>query len=185
MTLEEHREALKVIQRQNGKMTNLVEELLTFTRVERKTDSYKMEVLDFSQLISAVCKDIKLVADKGILLTEDIEPGIYVMGNRDLLTGLLINLINNAYKYGKEDGRIKVSLRTEENRAILEVKDDGIGMAEEDKSKIFNRFYQVDSSRSSEGTGLGLAIAKEIANFHSGELTVESELGKGSTFTLK
>ncbi|HHW94601.1 MAG TPA: HAMP domain-containing histidine kinase [Mogibacterium sp.] len=185
LTLEEHRDALKVIQRQNSKMTNLVEELLTFTRVERKTESYKMDKLDLSRLVSAVCEDMKLVAEKGILLTEDIEPGIYVMGNRDLLTGLLINLINNAYKYGKEDGRIKVSLRKEENRAILEVEDDGIGMAEEDKSKIFNRFYQIDSSRSSEGTGLGLAIAKEIANFHSGELTVESELGKGSTFTLK
>ncbi len=94
------------------------------------------------------------------------------------------NLISNAYRYGKNNGNIYVTLTEKENETELSVKDDGIGIAEKDIKKIFDRFYQADNSRSNTGTGLGLSMVKEIAKMHDGEVSVESEPGKGSTFTL-
>ena len=126
-----------------------------------------------------------LIADKGISLRFDAEDGVTVRGNADLLTRLLTNLIGNAYRYGRENGHIDVTLRKEGGSALLTVKDDGIGISADDLPKIFDRFYRADKSRSVKGTGLGLSIVKEIADLHGGTVNVESEPGKGSKFTFK
>lgn len=181
---EDYRDALAVIKRQGDKMTALIEDMLSVTRLERKADSYTMEPLNLSELAADICGELALLKEKEIVLNYEGEPGVTVRGNRELLTRLLTNLIHNAYRYGRENGHIRVSLGRRGGGAELSVADDGIGIAREEQEKIFRRFYQVDTARSSQGTGLGLSMVQEIARLHGGEVTVASEPGKGSIFTV-
>ena len=182
---EEYREALEVIFRQSKRMTRLVEDMLSFTRLERKAESYVMEPFELSAFVRSVCEDLALIREKNITLTCETDDGIVVEGNRALLGRLLANLVGNAYRYGREDGHIRVRVGRTADCVWLSVADDGIGIAPDRLDKVFNRFYQADAARSGEGTGLGLAMAQEIAHMHGGSITVESELGKGSEFILK
>lgn len=182
--VEDYRDALDVIKRQGDKMTALIEDMLSVTRLERKADSYTMEPLNLSELAADICQEMALLKEKGIGLAYEGEPGVMIRGNRELLTRLLTNLIHNAYRYGRENGHIQVSLDRRGGGAKLSVADDGIGIAKEEQEKVFRRFYQVDTARSSQGTGLGLSMVQEIAWLHGGQVKVESQPGKGSTFTV-
>lgn len=180
---KEYEDALRVIQRQGRKMARLINHMLDFCRLETNPDRYVRETIDLSELVTTICTDMSLIKENGITLTYRTEEAVFT-GNRELLSRLLANLINNAYRYGREDGHIRVILNKTDAEILLSVEDDGIGIPEEEQEKIFRRFYQADSSRSGAGTGLGLAMAYEIARFHGGRITVESKPGKGSTFTL-
>lgn len=183
---EEYEESFRVIHRQGRRMAKMINGMLDFTRLDAGTDRYTKEAIDLTQLVDSVCGDMALIREKGIELEWDAEAGITLMGNYELLTRLLINLIGNAYRYGRENGHIRVRLQRDAAGAVeLSVADDGIGIAEEDRDKIFRRFYQSDSSRSGEGIGLGLSMASEIARFHGGAITVESEPGRGSVFYVR
>lgn len=181
---EEYREALGVIQRQGRKMSRLIGDMLEFIRLEIKKDSYPKKAVDLTVLTESLCADMALIREKGITLTWEAEQSIGVIGNEELLTRLLTNLISNAYRYGKEDGHIHVKLQADAKTASLSVADDGIGIAPEEQEKIFRRFYQVDGSRTGAGTGLGLSMVYEIAHFHGGEVGLESVQDEGSTFTF-
>lgn len=183
-TAEEYESALRVIARQGRKMTRLINHMLDFARLEMKSDKYIEETIDMAELVTELCSDMKLIRERGIDLSYETEE-VTFRGNRELLSRLLANLISNAYRYGKENGHIFVSLKREENGLKLSVADDGIGIAKEDQEKIFHRFYQSDTSRGGEGAGLGLAMAYEIARFYGGTIDVVSEPGKGSTFTVR
>ena len=96
------------------------------------------------------------------------------------------NLLQNAYKYGREGGRIDVALREQDGSAVLTVADDGIGIEQKNLDRIWQRFWQADASRGEDGgSGLGLAMVKEITQFHGGTVGVESEPGRGSVFTVR
>lgn len=130
-----------------------------------------------------------LIRQQGIQLTADIQPEINIYGNPQLLSRLVTNLISNAYRYGKENGHILVRLHSNDTGASrrslsLSVEDDGIGISKEEQKHIFQRFYQVDPSRSGAGTGLGLSMVQQIAEFHNGTVTVKSAPGDGSIFTV-
>ncbi len=181
----EYVRSLEVIERQGRKMSKLINEMLAFVRLERGTDRYPMQSLDLSALVRDACEDLSLIREKGITLTAGIADGVTVRGNPELLSRLLTNLVGNAYRYGRADGHIRVDLSTADGDALLRVTDDGIGISEDDRTKIFDRFYQADPSRSDAGSGLGLAMASEIARFHGGSLSVESRLGEGSVFTFR
>ncbi len=181
---EEYKEALAVIMRQNRKMTRLIQDMLDFSRLEMGTEKYPMENVELSELLKSICADMALICERGILLTWEIEDNIKISGNVSLITRLASNLISNAYRYGNDNGHIWVRLYSENDEAILKVKDDGIGISEDQKDKIFDRFYQADASRSSNGNGLGLSMAREIARYHGGKIEVESVLGEGSEFTV-
>ncbi len=179
---EEYYNALQVIDRQSKKMSALISDMLDYTRLEQNAYGYKLEKLDFSALAKSVCSDMALINDRGINLSFDIMPDIFVNGNSQLLARLMSNLISNAYRYGKPEGHINVTLSQNDENAVLAVSDDGIGISDSDIGKIFDRFYRADPSRFGKGTGLGLSIVKEIAYLHNGKITVDSELGHGSTF---
>ncbi|MCD7832646.1 MAG: HAMP domain-containing histidine kinase [Lachnospiraceae bacterium] len=180
---EEYREALEVIRRQSKKLSRLISDMLDFARLELQPERYQKEELNLSALVEDICSDLALIREKNITLTCEAEPNLRIRGNRELLTRLLTNLISNAYRYGKTDGHIWVHLRSEPGHSfVLSVQDDGIGIAPEEQSNIFRRFYQTDPSRSGKGNGLGLAMVKEIAEFHEGDIRVQSEPGRGSTF---
>lgn len=181
----EYERALRVIQRQSRKMNRLINNMLDFTRLEMRMDSYVREDVNMTELVMSVCEDMSLLREKGITLSYEIQENLIFTGNRELLSRLLMNLISNAYRYGKENGHIFVRLTGNSQCMEVSVEDDGIGIAGEEQEKIFRRFYQADKSRSDSGTGLGLAMAAEIVQFHNGEILVESEYGRGSTFTVK
>ncbi len=178
----EYEEALMVISRQTEKMSKMISDMLDFTRLETKSDRYGKTAVDFSELVKLTCMDFERIHSKNISLEYSIEDNIMTEGSYELLQRLVSNLVSNAFRYGKENGLVKVSLSADGKEACLCVSDNGIGIKTEDIDRIFDRFYQADSSRSSGGTGLGLAIAKEIAEFHGGRISVSSRLGEGSEF---
>ena len=182
---EEYKDALETIYRQGGKMSRLINDMLDFTRLELNVGRYNKEDINLSELVTSVCADMSLIKENDISLQYDVNENICINGNRELLTRLITNLVSNAYRYGKQNGNIWVSLAETEEGISLSVKDDGIGIDAASQEKIFKRFYQADNSRNVEGTGLGLSMVQEIAAFHGGDVTVESTLGEGSTFICK
>lgn len=182
-TFEDYKEGIQLIERQGKKMSGIINVMLDFSRMESGSDKYKMEMLDFSELVSVICEDMKLIQDKNITLEFCVESGISIWGNYELLTRLLQNLISNSYRYGNLDGKILVSLKKQKDFIFLSVEDNGIGIAKDEQEKIFQRFYQSDSSHSGVGVGLGLPMVLEITKFHKGTVEVESTPGVGSIFT--
>ena len=183
-TPEERKESLEIIHRQAEVMTRLIEQLLSMTRMEQGTELIQLEEIDLGEFVRIACKDIMTGAyEKSLSL--DLEDGIIVCGDRALLTRLLQNLIDNACKYGKDNGHIWVSVGKNENVAFLRVTDDGIGIPKEQQDKVWRRFFRADEAHSGEsGAGLGLAIVKQIADVHKGYMTLESVPDRGSVFTL-
>lgn len=184
---EELYESIGAIQKQGYRMSHIIESLLQFTRIEQKTEMASFENLDLSELVKIICREHREEMVRDISLEEQIEPGIKMKADRDMISRLLFNLLQNAVRYGREGGYIKVSLRDNKAEIILSVADNGIGIAEGEMSKIWNRFYRVDQSRSSSnglGLGLGLAMVRQIAQIHGGRVRVESEPEKGSVFKV-
>ena len=120
--------------------------------------------------------------DVELLQNDEIE----IQGNEELLIRLLWNLIDNAIKYTPTKGKVRISLKREDSTALFVIADTGIGIDADEIPKIFDRFYRVDKSRSRKlgGSGLGLSISKWIVELHGGSISVESEIDKGSTFTV-
>lgn len=178
--------SIAVIEEQGKHMSELVQQLLGLTRIQHGTDRYPMRRLDLSIFVESCCGEFMPHDSRGISLETDIKPGIEADFNPALMSRVVQNLLQNAYKYGRENGHILVSLEQRGGRALLRVRDDGIGIAPEDQDKIWQRFWQADASRGEDGgSGLGLAMVKEIAEFHGGRASVDSEPGKGSTFMVE
>ena len=183
-TIPEYIDAMEVINKQSHRMNALLGDMLDYTRMDQKSDRYEMEKLDISRLVTETADQMTLLGEKNIHLTVDVEPWLKVNGNEVLLTRMLHNLISNAYRYGVQDGSIVVRLKRIDENVELSIVDDGIGISKDDQDKIFDRFYQSDASRSIQGTGLGLSMVKKIVELHHGEIHVESEEKKGSTFKV-
>lgn len=181
-TPQEQQETLAMIHRQADRMTQLIQQLLSITRLEQGTEPAQREALDLAALVTGVCADQPYPRDR---LTCQVQPGVWVRGDRGLLARLLQNLIDNGFAYGRPQGHVWVTLGTEGDRAVLQVRDDGIGIPQDQQEKVWQRFYQVDPSRrEGGGAGLGLAMVKKIAQLHGGTVTLDSSPGRGSAFTL-
>ncbi len=167
-------------------MTKLISELLTISRMDRSTIALNFEKIDLSELLSFVCDEQEEIRQENITLIRNISPDISAYGDRVLLTRLFINLISNAYQYGKENGTIKVTLSESGENVTFSVDDDGIGIEADQLDKIWERFYRADPSRNTESgsMGLGLSMVKWITKAHSGDIKVKSEIGHGTTFTF-
>ena len=185
-TPEDYRESIDHISEQGQHMTNLIDELLGITRLQQGTERYPMSKGDLSEFITLTAEEFVPSDDRGIRLETDIKSGIECSYNASLISRAVYNLLQNAYKYGRDNGFVRLSLGREDGNAVIRVRDNGIGIAEEDLDKIWQRFWQADTSRGSEGgNGLGLAMVKEIAELHGGSVSAESTLGKGSTFEIR
>lgn len=186
---EEYKNAIGVIHRQSIRMKNIVEQMLQFSRLENLESLPNHQEVNLSLLLQSIADDQQIQSVRSITIHSDVEPDIFVQGNESLLTRLINNLISNAYRYGIENGNIYVSLKQNNNEVILAVKDDGVGIADDVKEKIFNRFYQADTARTIKdaeyGIGLGLPMVAAIAKLHNGTVELQSKLGEGSTFTVK
>lgn len=184
-TEEDYRQSVDVIRRQGQQMSRLIGQLLHITRLEQGTQKLQLETADLSQLVEVLCEEQAHLAPEGTTLTVHTQPDLLVNGDVTLLSRLLTNLISNAYRYGKPNGHVWVDLRREDQWAVMSVRDDGIGIAPEDRERIFQRFYQVDVARGKDGSGLGLFMVQQAARLHGGSVTVDSRLGEGSTFIVR
>ena len=180
---QEYLEGLRVIQRQGDRASALIAAMLELTRLEN-ANGYAREQVDFSRLAEEVCAELKLLKEKNIMLDWHVQPDVRMEANEALLSRMLINLVRNAYCYGKENGHIHVRLRKDEKQVLLEVEDDGIGIAAEHRERIFNRFFQVNVSRNAGSFGFGLSMVKQIAEMYEGRVEVDSTPEQGSTFRI-
>lgn len=185
-TKEDFLRSITVIEQQGEKMSELVNSLLSLSRMSGGTERYPMRRGNLGELVESCCDSFLPCLEKNISLERDIEAEIETEYNPELISRLVHNLLQNACKYGKEGGHIELKLQSLENHAVLSVSDDGIGIEKENLDKVWQRFWQADSSRGEDGgSGLGLAMVKEIANIHGGEVYADSLIGRGSSFTVK
>lgn len=180
------KESFDVIYRQSKRMNKLIEDMLGLSRLSSGSDRYPKEDINLSKLTSEVSNDMALIKHNNIKIETDIDKDIYFFGNMQLLERMLINIIDNSYKYGKPNGKTKISLKKSSNIITLIIRDNGIGIKKDNINQIFDRFYREDSSRSnSNGYGLGLSLVAEITKYHNATIEVESVKDTGSTFIIK
>lgn len=187
-SIEDKQEALEVVQKQAMKMSKLISDLLGLIRLERGIEKPEFIPIDLSELVTIVCEEKAVIALNNITLDQTIMPNIMLNANQTMMIRLVTNLVSNAFRYGKENGTVKVSLTENDHEIILTVEDDGIGIAPEHKEKIWQRFYQIDSARTaekSESMGLGLSMVRQIAKIHNAKINLVSEVNKGSCFTVQ
>lgn len=185
--LEEAKNGLEVVLKKAEKMSAIINQLLLLARADRGHQKINKENIDVAELTAMVVEEKASDADKrGISLNFKADESIIIEADETLLMRMLINLIDNAIKYGKEGGKVDIGItKNDQNMVVGYVSDDGIGISKEDLPHIFERFYRADKSRSqsNESTnGLGLAMVKWIVTAHNGEIIVKSEPDKGSTF---
>lgn len=188
-TAESDRDLLAILQRQNLRLSQLVADLLLLSRLEQQPqlEGTACCLQDIASDLVEELSALALKANLEVNLESEGEPLLWVRGNSEQLYRLVSNLLMNAIQYTPSGGAIAVKLYARKSRAYLCVCDTGIGIAPEIQGKIFDRFYrgEEDRSRWRGGAGLGLAIAQTIALHHRGFISIESELGKGSYFTLE
>jgi heavy metal sensor kinase len=184
----EYRQALQKIQSESESMTQLIENLLFLARADVNRLSIDLEMVDIRTLVETACLDLSpLAEEKSIALIQNV-PGspLPVLGNYSALRRMLIILLDNAIKYTPAGGKVSVGLREHSGKAVLTVEDTGIGIPEEAQSRVFQRFFRVDSSRNKEsgGYGLGLAIAQTIVNQHEASIELQSKSSGGCVFSI-
>ena len=184
---DELKESAESVKNQAKRMSKLISELLSISRMDKNTQKLTFEETNISELVEFVCDEQRQLNSPNICLETHISPNITAEADKIMISGVFINLISNAYKYNKENGKITVGLTQDENNVFFSVKDTGIGIAEENIPKIWERFYRVDEARTSdnnESMGLGLSMVQWIVKKHNGTINVTSKLGVGSEFTF-
>ncbi len=180
---------IKRLDKELSTLINLVRELIDLSKIESPRGIAEKTPTDLGELVHEVTSSFtQLAASKKLELNEHVPENIPpIFGDKEQLSTLIRNLIDNAIRYTPSGGRIEVKLASNGNYIDLVIADDGIGMAKREIPRIFERFYRVDKARSREtgGTGLGLSIVKHIAENHNATIDVDSSLGIGSTFTVR
>ncbi|MCP3676580.1 MAG: hypothetical protein GY721_03005, partial [Deltaproteobacteria bacterium] len=183
----EYRHVLKSGLEEIDRINHLVEGLLLLSRADSGVLRLDLRPVDLKALFAEICDQIKVMADKHALNFSLRPPeSVYVLGDREHLRRLLLNLADNAIKYTPAGGRVTLSLQSDCDQALLMVSDTGIGLSKEEQELIFSRFHRAADTRARDqrGVGLGLSIARSIAEAHGGGINVESTPGQGSTFTV-
>jgi len=180
---------LNVISNEADLMTRVVKDLLTLSRLDYARLDLRFSAFSLKVLVQSVYNAMLLDATKnGYTFSLEIEDKLPEMvGDRERIEQVVVNIISNALKYTPAGGKVGVTVaKKEQDQVFIRVEDNGIGIPKEDIPRLFERFYRVDKARSRErgGTGLGLAIAKEIVDYHKGQIEVESELDRGTTVTI-
>ncbi len=185
-TLEEYRELVGTIKTQTDRLTRLSEDLLLLTN----GDDAKLEgePVDLGSLAHEVLRQLgPLATTRSVTLEADVVDEVEIVTSPDLLYRCVLNLVDNAIKYSGDGSAVTVRVERTPNHAVIAVSDNGVGIDAESLNRVFDRFYRVDRGRSRRegGTGLGLAIVKQVVESLGGEVAAASEVGKGTTFTIR
>jgi len=183
---ETQKSFLKVVNEETDRLTELVNDLLDISRMESGKFDLSLTSVSLSNLVHAVTEAMKSRHHRHEIITRIPEnlPSIYA--DRDKVTQVVINLMNNAFKFAPEGGKVQIQLELKKSQLWCHISDQGLGISEKDLPMIFDKFFRVDNSDKYEiaGTGLGLPIVKNIIDSHGGDISVKSELGKGSVFSF-
>lgn len=181
---------LDAIYRESGRISRMVDNLLLLARADFGELDVEMYPIDLDRVILDVFEEgMRRVQKRDLTISlQTIEP-VEIIGNADRIRQLMLNLVGNAIKFTSDGGSVILSLRKEADHAVFEVQDTGIGISDEDMKRIFERFFQADTSRvqreETDGAGLGLSIARWIVDAHGGTIQVQSALGEGTTFRVQ
>jgi len=181
-------EVLELLQKETERLSAMIERVLDWARLESGRQRYRKERLTPRQIVDASLDAFRAQRlDSQVQLACAVPEALPIVeGDCEALAGALLNLLSNAYKYSGGEKRIELRAEAKNGGVEIEVEDHGVGIAKRDRKRVFDRFYRVDNllTRQTEGSGLGLSISRRIVEAHGGKLTVRSELGKGSTFTI-
>jgi len=169
------------------RLTRLIDHILTLARAEAGQIPLTRAPVDLADLARQLVDQLEpIAAAKSIDLRGDAAAAVVVDGDASWLRRLLLNLVDNAVKFTREEGRVVVRVTREGSLARIEVEDSGVGLSAEDAERVFDRFFRADAARSSstEGAGLGLSLVRWIASQHHGTVSVRSHAGQGTTFTV-
>ncbi len=183
----EQKEFLTIVSQNTTRLTELINDLLEIERLESGRIEFEFAELDLAEVLYNVARSLQVTAEqKGLELITEIASGLKVRGDRDRLAQVFLNLLSNAIKYTPA-GTVELKAYREDEAVVVAVRDSGIGISENDMPKLFQKFFRADTPyvRKVGGTGLGLSIAKAIVERHHGTITVTSQLGQGSTFTVR
>ena len=176
---------LQTIERHSNRLTNLIEDLLTISRLESGQITLKLRNLPLHDFAASLIAELQIrAAERGTKIVNEIPEALQGRADPDRLEQVFVNLVDNAVKYGKANGRVVIRGRTVNGHVELCVTDDGPGIPPEARERVFERFYRLDKARARDagGTGLGLAIVKHIVQSHGGKVWVESGSGRGAQF---
>lgn len=186
-----NRKYLERAEKSIDRLINIVNDLDTISKLENSMNRMKMEQFDIAALAKEIVDQLEMEAAKrnikiSIKGAESLPSPFWVTADKHFIGQVLVNLIINSLKYGKEGGTTRIRFRDMLDKVLVEVEDTGVGISKDDLPRIFERFYRVDKGRSREqgGTGLGLAIVKHIIEGHGERISVRSELGVGTTFAF-
>lgn len=179
---------LDIIKQETDRMTRLINELLYFSRIETADISFNKIPVDLINVVMKALSVLQTAINEkkhkiNLHLPDTVKP---ILSDEDSLLQIMINLLDNAVKYTPDGGKINITLDETSDQVVITVADNGVGIAENELERIFERFYRVDRARGGEisGTGLGLAMVKHLVKGLEGKMTVDSELGKGTTFRV-
>jgi signal transduction histidine kinase len=182
------REYLQLIAKENTRLSRLIDNFLAFSRMERNKHAFEFRQMEASAVVDAAVEAVReRLSAPGWRFDVDVAPDLpHLVADQDALVTVVLNLLDNAYKYTGADKHIVLRAYAQEGSVCFEVEDNGIGLAPRDAKKVFKRFYQVDRSlsRTTGGVGLGLSIVEFIVAAHGGRVRVTSRLGHGSKFTV-
>lgn len=178
---------LNIIYEESDRIQLLIEDLLSLSRLEKEDSGLQIDEMHLDDLIENVLKMIAaLASEKEITIQTEVQPHIVFQADEEKIKQLLLNLLTNAISYTPAHAKVRLSVHHKNEAVSIQVSDEGIGIEQQDIPRIFERFYRVDAARSRDtgGTGLGLAIVKHIVELHQGQIEVDSEYGKGTSFTV-
>ncbi len=168
-----------------NRIYRIVEDLLTLAKLDSRELSLSLEQFELKLFLEEIVNDFKILAEpKGIAITLSTPSNIFLKADRNHLRRALMNLLDNALKYNRDQGRVDLNVQKELKWIKIEIRDTGAGIPAEHIPFIFDRFYRIESSRHSEGVGLGLSIVRSIIEAHGGRIEVSSQVHKGTAFTV-
>lgn len=183
---EERIRYAKSVSEASKRLANLITNILKLNKLENQEIHPKASPFNLSEQLCLCLLDFENIwEEKDISIETDIADDVIINADTELLTLVWNNLFSNAFKFTEKGGSVHISLKAEDNSAVVSVKDSGCGIDCETGKHIFEKFYQGDTSHSTQGNGLGLALVKRVIDIVDGDIFVSSEVGKGSTFTVK
>jgi len=183
---QEEQQYLRVVQFEVDRLSRMTKQLLLLSTIESKKDLMEVSPVNIAGQLKAVIHQYEWsTLEKGIMMSYSLSDTT-VKGDPALLYSVWENLLTNAIKYNRENGKIDIELAETDVEVVVVIKDTGVGLSQKEIERIFDRFYRADASRarSVEGTGLGLSIVKSIVDLHHGKIDLVSIEGKGTTFTV-
>ena len=186
---KDRRKFYSIIRKESERLTHLINNVLDFSRMDAGVKEYDFREADLTEVVRSSLEVYRFqISDNGFKIESEMpdEPLILRI-DKDAISQVLLNLFNNAVKYSDEEKYILVQVRKDSDSALISVRDHGVGISKDEQKKIFDKFYRVSTvmTKQARGSGLGLTLAKHIVEAHGGTIEVESEVGKGSRFTVR